>query len=219
MTEELSGRKFLETLEAKRVGSPEWRQAKKAGERAADWGKWGQMISAPLWEAVALSMDIEPEKMSPAPDFRWGNYPFDDAELEYKKRITIACDHTNEGSLIATRGWGGSKYHNPVKLSIFGAWARSLGWSLPKKFPNAQSLPAPVAQKNTGGRTRTWDWEGAIIVVMAKIFDNDIRPDDRPAMNRAMTEWFSSNHPAGECPNESEIRKRAKKIFDALKTS
>ena len=64
-----------------------------------------------------------------------------------------------------------------------------------------------------------WDWEGAIIVVMAKIFDNDIRPDDRPAMNRAMTEWFSSNHPAGECPNESEIRKRAKKIFDALKTS
>lgn len=87
----------------------------------------------------------------------------------------------------------------------------------PASSESTQHKQTPATCKNVGGRPRKWDWEGCIAATMAAIFAGTIKEEDRPAWNQFMANWFSSTTPDGDCPDDGEIRKRARLIEGNLK--
>lgn len=104
-------------------------------EVKANWDLWADMEQAKLWEAVALSLDIEPEELSGL-DFRpiYGG-PFDECSEDFKLRLKLAT----------------SKFHGAkteIRLSNLREWAEQLTrpWSFPDEFPRkTQAMNQPYA--------------------------------------------------------------------------
>ena len=111
----------------------------RVSEKAADWDKWAYMLRSELWQAVALSLNIEPYAL-PGLDFRpiIGG-PFDCCPKEFRRRLEIACNHIEGGRLRFAAPAGRLPYYT-VDLSEFAAWAQSLGWGLPDPFPRKSRL-------------------------------------------------------------------------------
>lgn len=105
-------------------------------EVKANWDLWADMEQAKLWEAVALSLDIEPEELSGL-DFRpIVGGPFDECAEDFKLRLKLAT----------------SKFHGAkteIRLSNLREWAEKLSrpWSFPDEFPRKPAAlhqsPAP----------------------------------------------------------------------------
>jgi hypothetical protein len=71
--------------------------------------------------------------------------------------------------------------------------------------------------KSAGGRPRKYDWEGALIHLIAIANAPDGLPDgpgSQAAIGRLMLQWFQEN--AGEEPAESEVKKYARRVVEAL---
>jgi hypothetical protein len=70
--------------------------------------------------------------------------------------------------------------------------------------------PAP-----RGGRPRKYEWERAVIEVFARPYHGKTpEPRSQAEVERLLAQWFVEH--CGEQPAESEIRKRAKKLFEAI---
>ena len=137
----LRGGRSSGILETKRPGGP------------VDWDMWRRMPTAMLWEAVALSLNSDPGDQIP-PDAAY--FPAD-----YPKRLRIAEAHLSAkpvGKLRLVDGLMGTPGAT-VSLPEFGAWAVSLGWTLPAEFPRAtpeptqDASPKPSTQGPAG-----WPW-------------------------------------------------------------
>lgn len=92
-------------------------------QHQADWELWAFIPQCELWQAVALSLDLEPPKYS----HEVRGWP-----SEYERRLKIATAHI-ECKNLAHNKFGCEN----VNLTVFCAWAQSLGWSLPDRFPCA----------------------------------------------------------------------------------
>ncbi len=99
--------------------------------RKADWQTWTDVRQATAWEAVALSMNIEPKTLNGL-DFRpISGGPFDDCSDKFQRCIKIACSHIDSGELAVVRH-GGKMYTDVVALSVFATWATSVvKWKIP----------------------------------------------------------------------------------------
>lgn len=106
-----------------------------ADGKPADWSKWAHMLTAELWKAVALSMDIEP-KSSPVDFHSISGGPFDDCSPEFRRRIDIAANRS--GRDLKCVAYTSSEFHHEVNLEVFALWATKLDWGLPPSFPGAR---------------------------------------------------------------------------------
>ena len=98
---------------------------------SADWDLWAFIPHCEVWQAVALSLDIEPPKYS----HEVRGWPPD-----YDRRLKITSAH------IECRSLARSKTDiNNVDLTAFSTWAQSLSWSLPDRFPIGSEVKAPAA--------------------------------------------------------------------------
>jgi hypothetical protein len=71
-------------------------------------------------------------------------------------------------------------------------------------------MPAP-----RGGRPPKYDWERAQLEVFGRVFRGDTpEPKTQADVERLLSQWFLDD--LGSQPAESEIRKRAKKLFEAI---
>lgn len=73
--------------------------------------------------------------------------------------------------------------------------------------------------KNQGGRPPTHDWEGAIVHITMLANTPDGLPEGQGAQAKIegfMRDWFIQE--TGDAPSESEIRKRARRVIERLKT-
>jgi hypothetical protein len=102
----------------------------------ADWEEWQARVSAELWEAVALAHNIEPSTLPR--DWRYGDSSGTPAVLS--RALRIACDHAKNGQL-PHRDDRNFIAGNIVVLHDFAAWAETLGWELPAKFPRKPKAP------------------------------------------------------------------------------
>lgn len=71
--------------------------------------------------------------------------------------------------------------------------------------------------KSEGGRPQKWDWESALIHVIAEANTLDGLPIDRGAqaqIEKMISEWFMRK--TGNSPADSEIRKRASAVMKAI---
>jgi hypothetical protein len=109
------------------------------------------MPEAVVDDAVALSCDIDPEA------FRHGGV-HGDFLGDYFDRCDVARSYVNSKELPVTiRPWG-VNVNSYVRLSVFLAFAKALGWKMPDEFkpismmaPSAVEAP-PVALPTQSGR-------------------------------------------------------------------
>ena len=117
-----------------------------------DWEMWQSMPTARLWEAVALSLGVDP--VEAARDAYLPQHCSD-----YPKRLRIAEAHLAAGTALRLVSGALDTPTATVRLPEFGAWARSVGWALPAAFPcSAQKAePAPTKETSQAQRARRLD--------------------------------------------------------------
>jgi hypothetical protein len=93
------------------------------------------MLTCELWQAVALSLDIEPNAV-PGLTFRpIVGGPFDDCPAQFRRRLEIANNHVEWGAMDRP-AYTRDRTREVVRLADFADWAVSLGWELPDPFLN-----------------------------------------------------------------------------------
>ena len=128
--------------------------SKTSGEsRAVDWSEWKHYTKVEVWEAVALSMGIDPLKIERDPDaddHDWRCVPFKEGEkFQQRVRMTVGAgsDHIEIASIAIGRPW-----ENEVKLASFAAWAVSLRWELPQPLKDLVPPSEPEGELSTRER-------------------------------------------------------------------
>ena len=113
--------------------------------RAADWDYWEQMPSAQLWQAVALSLDWEPDSVIPLTSQVSFDFLRQRSPKIFQSRLDLAEKCLLRGE-IPTAQREASTPHSEVDLKPFATWAASIGWDIPVEFPR-ENEQAPKAKR------------------------------------------------------------------------
>lgn len=113
-----------------------------AADRTPDWHIWLNTPNVSIWEAAALSLNIEPSKINHnSHGWMVGSRLFNESE-EFKKRITLIS--RNVGSALSSTDWSGSYPEDSmIDLKQFAFWALSIGLKVPDQLSNAASNYSP----------------------------------------------------------------------------
>ena len=108
-----------------------------------NWDKWGHMRDVELWEAVALSLNLEPDKL---PVYlgafeRFGDDPFRICPQTFLDRLQVA--NSNCGISLGFKQVHKLKARCLVDLPAFGAWTVKLN------IPNIPPAFAAMAETAT----------------------------------------------------------------------
>lgn len=111
------------------------------------WGKWRHMQDVELWEAVALSVNLEPAELPVylgAYD-AFGDNPFRICPSEFQERLQMA--NSNCGTSFPCKPAHPLRARSLVNLPTFGSWAASVWDDLPQDLLNIVPMvnPGPVA--------------------------------------------------------------------------
>lgn len=133
----------------------------KSKDRKPNWSVWANVPRLKLWEAVALSLNIDPQQVR----FNrngWmagpGRGPSIDEGQDFDDRMTVAQANVSlTGPLIPNQLYQGVLEDRSavVKLSEFGALANSIKWQLPDDFPCAPSNETPEQRRTRIKRKHT----------------------------------------------------------------
>jgi len=116
--------------------------------REPNWRKWHQMPEWRLWEAVALSLNIDPDKVKTNRNAWMGAaHPFAE-KGDFSDRLEIVRRNIGRPGGIKPRISNmGRWYLATVEAVEFAAWARGAGWSTPDELAAlANVVPTPSAQ-------------------------------------------------------------------------
>lgn len=109
---------------------------KNADNRPPKWNKWRLMPEIKEWEAVALSLNIEPGKIDLNSNAWMGaEHPFDESE-EFIDRLMILKNHSSNRAHFPTpcklnmANW----YECEVRLDEFAAWCIHVGFEIPPEL-------------------------------------------------------------------------------------
>lgn len=108
-----------------------------------NWGKWSRMLDVELWQAVALTLNFEPEEL---PVYlgayeQLGDNPFKICPQDFLERLEIA--NSQGGVALPLKPVHALKARCLVDLLTFGAWAANVWKDLPQDFPGvANKSPA-----------------------------------------------------------------------------
>lgn len=99
-----------------------------------DWDFWRHMPEIKLWQAIALSMNIDPDLLKYSRD-RWNGLPSRDDENKFDKHLRLlrANKSTKNGFTPGTLSMDNPDNHG-VRPSEFSAWAQSIGWDIPPEL-------------------------------------------------------------------------------------
>ena len=98
------------------------------GNRSPRWAKWGLMPQIEIWQAIALSLQIEPSEVRLHP-FGWMDDipPFDESE-EFNDRLDILKAHVlgNSYPKVRTLRLDDEWYKSQILMSEFSHWASTI---------------------------------------------------------------------------------------------
>jgi hypothetical protein len=114
-----------------------------------NWQMWRRTPVAKLWEAVALSCDLEPEcliqyfPVGTPPDEKSGDQRFNPefcpAEvIEFQHLLEIAKRNVWKGGKLRVEESSSKELNSKVRLSDFAEFARSIGRALPADYPRKE---------------------------------------------------------------------------------
>jgi hypothetical protein len=147
--------------------------------KRANWELWRHMLSAELWQAVALSLNAEPESLFDD-DFDWRLVDSDYSDLseyeDFNSRVRIAANHVVSGRLPATRD-SRELARNTVLLADVANWAESRKWDLPPQFPrNLNSVHAAPGSPDVGRETSAVSYSPKLVAGNDAV-DEDVGED------------------------------------------
>ena len=133
----------------------------KVRKNNVDWKHWLHMPQIMIRQAVALSMDIEPDKMPTyhMDGFKYSSSAFQNEEEQdkFNKRcrqlVNNAFSNKNirstEGLLTTINQ--GQNYSAEIYLDYFPEWALSVEWDIPKELKTLVDPENLPAQEETAG--------------------------------------------------------------------
>lgn len=198
---------------------------------------WRHIHAVRIWEAVALSLDIEPSRVRDRGN-RHGADRFNESKV-FKKRL-LRASRSSHDELPRIEGSGYSE-DSKVTLSQFAAWAKSIGWDIPDELAALAEDPSsadPVAARNRAiARRPRLDGLGRIIrrivakqpTITEKALLGELEKLIRATIDgvtiEAITdnaiEWIDNNKPARstELSALKDRLSRAKKALQAVTNS
>ena len=121
-------------------------------DRTPNWEKWRHVPNVKLWEAVALSLNIEPGKVKHSKTGWMADAHLFEESQEFKDRIFIAVRNLGKNpSLHATAIAMDHPEGCEVSLASFAAWACSINWGIPQQLAEMAAefnLPVDTPQAN-----------------------------------------------------------------------
>ena len=100
--------------------------------REPNWSKWEFIPKVQLWMAVALSLDIDPDKIKRSKDAHlfMGTPSFDEGEIFYD-RLDVLNSQIGNHALLKRKEDSSS---HSIDLVIFAKLAPLLNWNIPPKL-------------------------------------------------------------------------------------
>jgi hypothetical protein len=124
--------------------------------RAPDWRVWQHLPTTRLYEAVALSLNIDPKRLDWRPNHSSGGRRFHEGP-EFDNRMFLALRCIGE-TLPGPENWWDVYWDDAdpiVRVQDFAAWAVSVGWALPAELSGPAAAPQsaiPVAAPGASAR-------------------------------------------------------------------
>ena len=109
--------------------------------RAPNWRKWRHVLSATVCEAVALSLNIDPEKLRRNPRAWMGGKRFYE-DQEFLDRLFVANRNLDSIGPLNSMGMHYDDEDPVVNLHAFAAWAASIGWDMPAELSGPAAAPS-----------------------------------------------------------------------------
>lgn len=105
-----------------------------AEDRKPNWSKWRLMRAVNLWQAVALSLDIDPDKVNH--DYNWkAEADFFDESQEFIDRLEVLKDNVGSSALLQPVSMSlADPFGHKLRLRDFAGWARQVEWSIPSEL-------------------------------------------------------------------------------------
>lgn len=152
-----------------------------------DWKHWQQMGSAALWEAVALSCNVEPRALRHLTQTEFRRVMTDGSLGD---RLSSAKGATTSGAIkvITAYSHDSQRHKCIVDLRTFATWATSQGWRLSRRFPRTD--PSNPSAPNAKG----WPW-------------GDHETELLRNLASAAKEWWSTYDPSNPrtAPKNAEV--------------
>lgn len=101
-----------------------------------DWKYWPGEARVDLWQAIALSLDVDPEELSRLYNHRF-HVPIDhDIDSEFQARLTRIADDTPIASHPLVRHNRRLLYSQPIRLGEMARYVCEIygGWPIPEAF-------------------------------------------------------------------------------------
>lgn len=129
--------------------------------RDVDWEVWQHIPEAKLWEAVALSLNLDPRRIKINRHSWMASDLIFEERKEFSDRLLVAQRNLTSGNLMARHYNSASPNVCSVSLGEFSVWALSIGWTLPPVLTKiGESVGAnkvqqpPPTEKPLGTRER-----------------------------------------------------------------
>ncbi len=166
--------------------SPEW--YKPLPKPYIDWAKWRNVPRLELWQAIALSIGVDPVCQ------------LEGVDRDYDRRIQIAKAHMCAGGELAHVERSPRLHLTPVTLSDIARLAErcSPAWDMPKEFPKAEAAPENVTPATQAAP------EGPPAALMTKWSVK--KPQRYGGYTRPLHAFLSAAQRDGEpCPTAREV--------------
>lgn len=121
------------------------------------WGKWRLMPEVKVWEAVSLSLGIEPTTVK-TERYAWmgAEHPFDEG-AEFNDRLSVLLANSSNRNFFPTpcRLSMSHAYQCGVRLNEFASWALTVAeWDIPDDLKQiAASTPVTVSKATSESAT------------------------------------------------------------------
>jgi len=104
-------------------------------DRKPNWKKWSLIPDVEIWQAVALSLDIDPDKVRHGEN-NWMSVTHSYEESrEFTDRVQVLASNLGKVELLPIRAINmGSNFRSKTAIVGFSAWATSVGWCVPDEL-------------------------------------------------------------------------------------
>jgi hypothetical protein len=126
--------------------------------RAPNWAVWKNIPVVKIFEAVALSLNIEPSKIRHSPNSWMADKRLFDESDEFKERLFVVERNLEVLGAVNSANLRHFDEDPEIPLSRFTAWAASIGWELPNElseFAALESQSVIPQPKKVNGRKIT----------------------------------------------------------------
>lgn len=144
-------------------------------DRTPNWDKWRLIPNCTLWECVALSLNIDPDKIHK--EWLEINLVIKESR-KFNDRIAVALENAGDtGALRPTRYTRDRKWR-AVSLREFAAWVHRIGWEAPLELLAIGNQRSQNVNWNYWGALDLWPLDAACKLISGDNPNEPTRPGD-----------------------------------------